>query len=210
MQRAVLEESKPSLRRRLLSARKSVPSVQRRLWSGLIQESAVRFAPYLAATEVALYSPIDTEVDTKAILAHALARKKAVFFPKIGPDNSGWFFQVDAETDLSPGCFGIDEPVAGLPLPVLDQERAEDAIIFVPGLAFDIGGHRLGRGGGAYDRMLTALKRQATFVGLAFELQILERLPTDEWDQRIHYVITEKRIIDCGASASWNRDLIVS
>jgi 5-formyltetrahydrofolate cyclo-ligase len=199
MQRAVLEESKPSLRRRLLSARKSVPSVQRRLWSGLIQDSAVRFAPYLAATEVALYSPIDTEVDTKA-----------VFFPKIGPDNSGWFFQVDAETDLSPGRFGIDEPAAGLPLPVRDQERAEDTIIFVPGLAFDIGGHRLGRGGGAYDRMLTALKRQATFVGLAFELQILERLPTDEWDQRIHYVITEKRIIDCSASASWNRDLTVS
>jgi 5-formyltetrahydrofolate cyclo-ligase len=58
--------------------------------------------------------------------------------------------------------------------------------------------------------MLTELKRQAIFVGLAFELQILERLPSDEWDQKIHYVITEKRIIDCDASASWNRDLIVS
>jgi 5-formyltetrahydrofolate cyclo-ligase len=50
--------------------------------------------------------------------------------------------------------------------------------------------------------MLTELKRQAIFVGLAFELQILERLPTDGWDQKIHYVITEKRIIDCDASAS--------
>jgi 5-formyltetrahydrofolate cyclo-ligase len=202
MQRAVLEESKPSLRRRMLSARKSVSPAQRRSWSGLIQESALRFAPYLAAAEVALYSPIDTEVDTKAILAHALTSKKAVFFPKIGPDNSGWFFQVAAETDLIPGRFGIAEPAAGLPLPMLDQERAQDTIIFIPGIAFDIGGHRLGRGGGAYDRMLTALKRRATFVGLAFEMQILEGLPTEEWDQRIHYVITEKRIIDCSASAS--------
>jgi 5-formyltetrahydrofolate cyclo-ligase len=202
MQRAVLEESKPSLRRRLLSARKSVSPVQHRSWSGLIQESALRFAPYLAAAEVALYSPIDTEVDTKAILAHALTSKKAVFFPKIGPDNSGWFFQVEAETDLIPGRFGISEPAAGFPLPMLDQERAPHTIIFIPGIAFDIGGHRLGRGGGAYDRMLTALKRRATFVGLAFEMQILEGLPTEEWDQRIHYVITEKRIIDCSASAS--------
>jgi 5-formyltetrahydrofolate cyclo-ligase len=202
MQRAVLEESKPSLRRRLLSARKSVSPVQHRSWSGLIQESALRFAPYLAAAEVALYSPIDTEVDTKAILAHALTSKKAVFFPKIGPDNSGWFFQVKAETDLIPGRFGIAEPAAGLPLPLRDQERAQDTIMFIPGIAFDIGGHRLGRGGGAYDRMLTALKRRATFVGLAFEMQILEGLPTEEWDQRIHYVITEKRIIDCSASAS--------
>jgi 5-formyltetrahydrofolate cyclo-ligase len=135
-------------------------------------------------------------------LAHALTSKKAVFFPKIGSDNSGWFFQVAAETDLIPGRFGIAEPAAGLPLPIRDQERAQDTIMFIPGIAFDIGGHRLGRGGGAYDRMLTALKRRATFVGLAFEMQILERLPTEEWDQRIHYVITEKRIIDCSASAS--------
>ena len=92
MQRAILERVKPSLRRRLLSARKSVPSVQRRLWSGLIQENAVRFAPYLAATQVALYSPIDTEVDTKAILAHALASKKAVFFPKSAPTIRAGFF----------------------------------------------------------------------------------------------------------------------
>ena len=210
MQRAVLEESKPSMRRRLLAARESVSSDQRRSWSGLIQTGAVRFAPYLAATEVALYSPIDTEVDTQAILAHALASKKAVFFPRIGPDSSGWFFQVGAETDLRAGRFGINEPAGGLPLPVQAEDGAEHAVIFVPGLAFDVDGDRLGRGGGAYDRMLTALKRQAIFVGLAFELQIMERLPTDEWDQKIHYVITEKRIIDCTASASCNRDLVVS
>ena len=210
MERAVLEESKPSLRSRLLSARKSASSDQRRFWSGLIQSSALRFAPYLAATEVALYNPIDTEVDTQTILAHALASKKAVFFPRIGSDNSGWFFQIGAETDLRPGRFGINEPAGGLPLRVQAQKSVERTIIFVPGLAFDIRGHRLGRGGGAYDRMLTELKRQGTFVGLAFELQILDGLPTDEWDQKIHYVITEKRIIDCDASASRNGDLIVS
>ena len=208
MQRAVLEESKASLRCRLLAARKSVSSNQHRLWSGLIQASAVRFAPYLAATELALYSPIDTEVDTQAILAHALASKKAVFFPRIGPDSSGWFFQVGAETDLRAGRFGINEPPGDVSLPVRAEDGAERTFIFVPGLAFDIGGHRLGRGGGAYDRMLTALKRQAIFVGLAFELQIMEPLPTDEWDQKIHYVITEKRIIDCTASASCRRDLV--
>jgi 5-formyltetrahydrofolate cyclo-ligase len=202
MPRAVLEESKPSLRRRLLCARKSVPPSQHRLWSGLVQDSALRFAPYLAATQVALYSPIDSEVESQAILAHALSSKKAVYYPRVGPDNSAWFFQIGAETDLHPGRFGIDEPAGVFPLPVHGQESTEHTIIFVPGLAFDISGHRLGRGGGAYDRMLTELKRQAIFVGLAFELQILERLPTDEWDQKIHYVISEKRIIDCDASAS--------
>jgi 5-formyltetrahydrofolate cyclo-ligase len=210
MQRAVREESKPSLRHRLRAARKSVSSDQRQLWSGLIQATAVRFVPYLAATEVALYSPIDSEVDTHAILAHALASKKAVFFPRIASDSSGWFFQVGTETDLRAGRFGINEPAGDLPLPVQAQDGAEHTLIFVPGLAFDIDGHRLGRGGGAYDRMLAALKREAIFVGLAFELQIVERLPTDEWDQKIHYVITEKRIIDCTAAASCNRDLVVS
>jgi 5-formyltetrahydrofolate cyclo-ligase len=55
-----------------------------------------------------------------------------------------------------------------------------------------------------------ALSGRAIFVGLAFERQILERLPADNWDRRVHYVITEKQIIDCGAAVPRNGDLIVS
>ena len=210
MQRAMLEESKPSLRQRALSARGAIAPIQRRLWNSLIQESALRFAPYLAATQVALYSSVETEVETRGILAHALASQKEVFFPRIDWNDSAWFFQVCAETDLRPGRFGICEPAGVVSLSLEAQESAANRVIFVPGLAFDHGGHRLGRGGGAYDRMLMALSGRSIFVGLAFELQILEWLPTDNWDQRVHYVITEKQIIDCGAAAPRNGDLIVS
>ena len=210
MQRAMLEESKPSLRQRALSARGAIAPIQRRLWNSLIQESALRFAPYLAATQVALYSSVETEVETREILAHALTSQKEVFFPRIDRNNSAWFFRVCAETDLRPGRFGICEPAGVVSLSLEAQGSAAKRVIFVPGLAFDHGGHRLGRGGGAYDRMLMALSGRAIFVGLAFGLQILERLPTDNWDQRVHYVITEKQIIDCGAAAPQKGDWIVS
>jgi 5-formyltetrahydrofolate cyclo-ligase len=199
MQGAVLEESKTELRRRLLNRRRSVSSFSCHALSRLIQAKAVAFPPYLAVAEVALYSPIENEVGTSALLAHALENKKKVFYPRLDDEkNSAWFFQILSEAELRGGRFGILEPAQ---LNSLSLPRQEGLVVFVPGVAFDPSGHRLGRGGGSYDRMLVKLKGQGVFVGLGFEFQVLDALPTDAWDQKVHYIITEKRIIDCGASA---------
>jgi 5-formyltetrahydrofolate cyclo-ligase len=200
MQRAVSEESKLALRRAMMSVRASLSPAQSGFWSGLIQDAVLRFPLYLAASEVALYSPIENEVSTNIILAHALESQKRVFYPRIGDDNTGWFFQVSAEAELQSGRFGIREPVELNPLAGSGQEDRDDRVVFVPGVAFDLRGSRLGRGGGWYDRMLSALKGHGLFVGLAFELQIVDQVMAETWDQKVHYLITEKRVIDCGIS----------
>jgi 5-formyltetrahydrofolate cyclo-ligase len=202
MQGAVLEESKLALRRAMLSRRAAVSPTQRQFWSALIQAAALKFGPYLAAAEVALYSSIENEVDTKEIVTDALARKKKVFYPKIGVDDSAWFFEIRAEGELGAGRFGISEPAAMRPLSLLGSENLKSRIVFAPAVAFDLNGRRLGRGGGWYDRLLASMQGHAVFVGLAFEFQIVEQLATDEWDQRVHYIITEKRVIDCDVLAS--------
>ncbi len=199
MQGAVLEESKLALRRAMLSRRASLSPAQRQFWSALIQATVLQFDPYLAATKVALYSSIENEVDTKGILSDALERKKRVFYPKIGIDDSAWFFEILDEGELCEGRFGISEPAGTRPLSL---HSSENFIVFVPALAFDLSGHRLGRGGGWYDRLLASMQGDAVFVGLAFEFQIVQHLVTDEWDQRVHYIITEKRVIDCDALTS--------
>jgi 5-formyltetrahydrofolate cyclo-ligase len=71
-------------------------------------------------------------------------------------------------------------------------------VVFVPGVAFDVRGNRLGRGKGWYDRLLEKSGR-ATFVALAYDFQIVDAVPSEDWDQRVHYLITERRIIDCGS-----------
>ena len=197
MQGAVLEESKGDLRRAMLSRRKSHAPAKCYLWSWRIQSQALRLPQYLAAKAVALYSPIENEVDTAAILADALERKKQVLYPRIGDEDSPRFFEISSPLELCPGRFGILEPAGAT---YVSLTLLENLIIFVPGVAFDRRGHRLGRGVGWYDRLLKSLTNQALFVGLAYEFQLVEQVATAKWDQDVHYVITEKRVIDCGVS----------
>jgi 5-formyltetrahydrofolate cyclo-ligase len=71
-------------------------------------------------------------------------------------------------------------------------------MVFIPGLAFDLEGNRLGRGRGFFDRFLKRLGERVPYVALAYDFQIMEGLPVEKWDERVHHIITEKRIIDCG------------
>jgi 5-formyltetrahydrofolate cyclo-ligase len=75
-------------------------------------------------------------------------------------------------------------------------------IVFVPGVAFDTRGQRLGRGKGWYDRLLRQLGGNTVFVGLGYEFQIVEEVPTESWDEKVHYVVTEERVIDCAETSA--------
>lgn len=193
-----MEESKSDLRRALLLRRKTHLPAECQAWSRSIQSQALQLSQYRSSDAVALYSPIDNEVDTAALSLDALGRKKRVFYPKIENGNEPAFLEIFSLQELSPGRFGIFEPAGGRPIA---HETFKNSVVFVPGVAFDRRGHRIGRGGGWYDRLLRVLDQDAFFVGLAYEFQLVARLAADHWDQRVHCIITEKRVIDCGLSA---------
>ncbi len=197
MRGAVLEESKNDLRRVFLSRRKTHAPAECRAWSRAIQAQAIRLPQYLSAEAVALYSPIENEVETAAIAADARERKKRIFYPKIRGEKEPVFHEVASPRELRAGRFNILEPAAGAPMP---RAALQNSIVFVPGVAFDPHGHRIGRGGGWYDRLLGQLAEGAVFVGLAFEFQLVEKLTVERWDQGVHWIITEKRIIGCEPS----------
>jgi len=192
-----LEESKSDLRRVLLTRRKTCAAADCRAWSRSIQSQALRLPSYCAAQAVALYSPMENEVDTTAIAADALEQGKRLFYPKISDENEPVFLQARSAHGFRPGRFGVLEPAGGTPMPGAALKKS---VVFVPGVAFDRRGHRIGRGGGWYDRLLGQLARDAFVVGLAFDFQLVERLATDPWDQRVHCIITDKRVIDCALS----------
>lgn len=197
MNGAATEETRDRLRHEAIARRNALSGADSLSWSRLIQARALELSSYRSAGSVALYSPIQNEVDTAAMLEHALGAKKRVFFPRTRGD-SFEFRQVTSAADFIVGRFGILEPAGGSSFSVLDEG---ELAVFVPGVVFDCSGNRLGRGNGWYDRMLGQLGDHCVIVGLAYEFQIVDAVPAESWDRKVHLIVTEKRTVDCGAMA---------
>ena len=193
------QEAKQALRSAGLTRRAALAETDCQLLSRAIQARVLQLHCYLACRTVALYSAIQHEVRTDNLLAHALQSGRKVFYPRVGEDDSAGFFRVSAADELRAGRYGILEPTGTTRLA---EAEFEALTIFVPGVAFDVLGNRLGRGQGWYDRLLQRAGKRAAIVGLAYEFQIVDAVAAGPGDQKVDYVITEKRVVDCG-TASW-------
>jgi 5-formyltetrahydrofolate cyclo-ligase len=194
MQGAVIQESRDTLRNAALFQRRSLAEADCLSWSRSIQERAIAMPQFHSAQSIALYSSIQNEVGTETILSFALASGKTVYFPKLSGCGPAGFAQITRSSELIAGRLGIREPINGHIVSLID---CDGLIVFAPGVLFDRRGYRLGRGGGWYDRVLGGLKGHGVFVGLAYDCQIVEQLPTESWDQRVHFIISQSNLIDC-------------
>ena len=178
------------LRQRLLQERRDLCVELYHRKSEVIQSLLCRHDCFVSAGTVALYCPVNNEVDTGMLFSLARKLGKQVFYPRVDGVALG-FHEVSRHQDLVPGSFGVLEPVSGG-----DTHRAGFDLTVVPGVAFDLRGHRLGYGKGYYDRWLS-VNRSGILVGLAFDLQIVDALPAEEHDQQLDYIVTETRLIPC-------------
>ena len=141
------------------------------------------------AQSILFYAPLPDEPDIWQLLLDSIARKKTVLLPRFEVEQGHYSACLirDVSRDLRAGKFGIREPVETcekIPLNRLD-------LILVPGIAFDLQGHRLGRGKGFYDRLLATL--HGPTCGVAFDQQIVERIPIEPHDIRLNYILTPTR-----------------
>jgi 5-formyltetrahydrofolate cyclo-ligase len=199
MRGASTQEAKQALRSAGLARRAALAEADCQLLSRAIQVRALQLHGYLACHSVALYSAVQNEVRTDELLAHALQSGKKVFYPRVGENDGDGLFRVLAADELRAGRYGILEPAGTTRL--ADVEFAA-LTIFVPGVAFDMQGNRLGRGRGWYDRLLQQAGERAAIVALAYEFQIVDAVPAGPGDQKVNYVITEKRVVDCGTASA--------
>lgn len=193
-----MRDAKAALREAVLARRESLSSASVRAWGESIQRSAVGLPVYQAARAVALYSPLGNEVGTSEISRDALEARKRLYYPKV-TDGFPRVVRVRSEAELVPGRYGIREPSGSQP--------CEDPglAVFVPGIAFDRNGNRLGRGAGWYDRLLGGLGSRAPRIALAYEFQLLEEVPTEPGDLPVHYVVTEDRVVACSGTEQVGR-----
>lgn len=181
--------SKRVTRRVLLAQRDALSQAERASRSQRIAAAAdALLERYAEASRgvVAMYAAKGSEVDTTAIDEAARARGLIVAYPRVVGDALTLAFHAARIGELVPGHFGLREPPPQAP-PI---DLAQVAVFFVPGLAFDRAGGRLGWGYGHYDATLAAVPG-ARRVGLAFDFQLVDAVPREPHDTLLHAILTE-------------------
>ena len=137
---------------------------------------------YRNAKTIYGYLPYNQEVRTVPMLEQALRDGKRVAVPKCYGDKMKFIFMEDL-SKVEKGYANIPEPIADGP--IADDETA---LVLMPGLAFDPQGHRIGYGGGFYDKFLAGEPHHPT-LALCYEFQMLDHLETEEFDIPVDYVL---------------------
>ncbi len=185
-------EAKAALRRAVLRRRAALPEEERALLSGRIVATILNLPTYKNADVVLAYASFGTELQTDELLWRVLNDGKVLVLPRVEGSALGLYEVQDLTSDLAPGTWGIREPEPDR-CPAVDRGGVGFALI--PGVAFDRGGRRLGYGGGFYDRLLAGgLPDGTPLVSGAFEVQILDEVPTDPHDAPVDVVVTEREV----------------
>ena len=182
-----LQERKSFLRKELRQKLAALKPPERVRRSQEILKKLFEHPKFKGAGNLFTYIATEFEVSTRAILEEGWKRHKRVYVPCLEPDSSRiMMIEVTDWAELRPGNFGILEPRSD-PRRVGDPRNLDLAV--VPGLGFDQHGRRLGRGGGHFDRFL-AEAGKAYKLGLAYECQIVEEIPSDVHDVAVDEVLT--------------------
>ena len=147
-------------------------------------------------THIACYFSLAKEFSTTPLIEAIWAANKKCFLPILTPEKTLKFAEYRKNDQLILNQYHIPEPVAKaenyFPAQQLD-------CVFVPLAAFDLQGHRLGTGGGYYDRTFTFLTKtsakQPLLIGLAYIEQLIDELPFDEWDIVLDGVLTPQQLL---------------
>jgi 5-formyltetrahydrofolate cyclo-ligase len=131
------------------------------------------------------FYPIKGEPNLLPLAEKLLRLGKTVSFPKVeGKELIP--ISISSLRELTPGKFNIPEP----PMDVKRVVKSID-VVFVPGLAFDLFGYRIGYGGGFYDRFLSK-NPSSKKIGICFSFQLFSELPHDPFDVPVDYIVTDK------------------
>jgi 5-formyltetrahydrofolate cyclo-ligase len=173
----------------LLALRDAMAAGERAAASVMICDAAnslltARLAPGAA---VALYAAKGSEVATASIDVFARHSGLVVVYPRVIERHRRLAFHAATPDELVPARFGLREPPVDAP----EVAVPSIAAFFVPGLAFDRAGGRIGWGRGHYDATLAAAAPGALLVGLAYECQLIERVAREPHDVALHIIITE-------------------
>lgn len=179
-------ESKKDIRKKIFAERKLRTDEQIEAMSLTITDKVTALPAFKNADRILVYADYNHEVVTEYLIKEAWKAGKEVAVPKVvGKDMV--FYKLTDLARLEPGYFGIPEPVSG------EIVNWSKALMIMPGVAFDRANHRVGYGGGFYDRYLEK-HPQLERVAIAFSFQMLPEVPTEPTDICPQIIVTEEEI----------------
>jgi 5-formyltetrahydrofolate cyclo-ligase len=187
------QEDKARLRGEVAQRRKALSDDWMAAASAAAQQRILNLPEFGAAGVVACYLAIRGEVCTDRIVQACRKTGKKVALPARRTDGRYSLALWREGEPLADGPLGTREPAARLWMPGTAVE-----FWVVPGVAFDADGGRVGHGRGHYDRLLAGARggaRPGFAAGLAFDLQVFDRVPAENWDARMDVVVTEMRTL---------------
>lgn len=177
-----------ALRREMRMRRRALPAFRRRFATRAIVRHLRALPAYRRAIHVAIYWPADGEPDVRGLAAHARLHGKKLYLPVVGHGGNMCFRLWPRGATLHRNRYGIPEPVGGRRR--VTATRLD--LVVVPLVAFDDRGHRLGMGGGYYDRALAGTRRRPVLAGAAFSFQQAPGVPAQPWDVPLDIIVTER------------------
>lgn len=182
-----ITEEKRALRQQMKLARNSLQNKTQ--LSEVICNTLLETELYKNCGSIFLYASAGSEVETELITKSAFSLGKKIAFPKC-IDNKGnmKFYLINSLSELKEDMYGIMAPVTHCEAGCGN----ELSLCIVPGLAFSSDGYRLGYGKGYYDRFLSEFK--GVSIGFCYDACIRDSIPKNEYDKKVNYLITDKRI----------------
>ena len=179
---------KQKLRKKVYALRKNTSDRQIREDSSRITARILENEEYRNADALFAYVDYRHEVMTRPLIVQAWKDGKRVAVPRVTGDEMH-FYYLESFDQLEPGCMGIPEPAG-----CRSADEDDHALVIVPGVAFDEKRHRIGYGGGYYDKYLSRHPDHPTMAA-AFEFQIFDEVPAEDTDILPDQIVTESRTL---------------
>ena len=176
-----LLREKNQMRELLTQKRRLLTKEQILEQSALIISQLEQLPCFQSAKTVLLYYPMHNEVNLLPLIKK-YKKEKTFLFPVV-QRKLMTACPYEGNAKMHRGKYNIPEPTT-------PPYRGEIDLILVPGVAFDLQGNRLGRGGGYYDRFIKSQPHTTTLVGVAYDFQLVDKVPANRHDQKMHHVIT--------------------
>jgi 5-formyltetrahydrofolate cyclo-ligase len=186
-----LKQDNRALRRAVLAERDALSGTERAARSEAIAGRLLDLDEVAGAGAALAFWSFGSEVDTTALIDRLRSRGTTVALPRT---RDGDIVPVvwTPGSSMTETSFGAREPVDGRVL-----EARELDLIVVPGVAFDRSCHRVGYGGGFYDRLLASTREGTAVIAIAFGVQVVDEVPTGPLDRPVDAIVTEDDVIRC-------------